>query len=276
MKFSIITPNFNGARFLDTALASVAAQRGPGIEVEHWIMDGGSTDGSAEIIRRYLGPETFLVAEPDRGPADAINKGLRRATGEIVAWLNADDCYHPAALRHASDVLSAHPRAVLVFGGCRIVDEQGAEIRHGITRFKEFFFPFSSRFTFQCINYISQPAMFFRRTAMERAGLLRDDLKAAWDYEFMLRLWRQGGAKRVPGAPLADFRWHPGSISGQTFRRQFREEWEAAAADAGRFSPQALLHLGVRFGIVGIYALMAQLRKQKSSTDHTDYTEKHG
>jgi glycosyltransferase involved in cell wall biosynthesis len=270
MKFSIITPCFNSARFLETTLASVAAQRTPGVEVEHWIMDGGSTDGSQEIIRRFLGPETFLVAEPDRGPAEAINKGLQRATGDVVAWLNADDCYHQNTLQRVATALTAHPRVALVFGHCRIVDEAGAEIRRGITRFKEMFFPLSSRFTLQCINYISQPATFFRRTAWERTGSLRTDLKAAWDYEFILRLWRRGGAARVAGAPLADFRWHPGSISGQTFRQQFREEWEAAAADAGRFSPQALLHLGVRWGIVTSYSLMAQLRGRKTSTDHTE------
>lgn len=274
MKFSIITPCFNSARFLEATLASVAAQRGPGVEVEHWIMDGGSTDGSQEIIRRFLGPETFLVAEPDRGPADAINKGFQRSTSDIVAWLNADDCYHHGVLQRVAAVLADHPRAALVFGHCRIVDEADAEIRRGITRFKEMFFPLSSRFTLQCINYISQPATFFRRTAWERTGALHTDLQAAWDYEFILRLWRQGGAAYVTGAPLADFRWHPGSISGQAFRRQFREEWEAAAADAGRFSPQALIHLGVRWGIVASYSLMAQLRKGEASTDHTDYTEK--
>ena len=260
MKCSIVTPNFNGARFLEATLASVAAQRAPGVTVEHWIVDGGSSDGSLEIIKRFLGPETFLIAERDRGPADAINKGLRRVTGELVAWLNADDLYAPGALARAAAVLAAQPRAALAFGRCRIVDEGGAEIRGGITRFKELFFPLSSRFTFQCINYISQPAMFFRRAALERAGLLRDDLTAAWDYEFVLRLWRQGGAARIPGTPLADFRWHPGSISGRAFAQQFREEWHAAAADAGRWSPQALVHLGVRYGIVGIYALMARHR----------------
>ena len=265
MKFSVITPNFNGARFLETSLASVASQRGPETEVEHWIIDGGSTDGSLDIIHRFLGPQTQLITEPDHGPADAINKGLCRATGDVVAWLNADDCYHSDTLQRVAAMLANHSRAPFVFGACRIVDEAGAEIRRGITRFKEMFFPISSRFTFQCINYISQPAMFFRRTALTRAGFLRVDLTAAWDYEFMLRLWRQGRAARVLGAPLANFRWHPGSISGQTFCRQFREEWEAAAADAGRFSPQALFHLGVRFGIVGSYTLMAACRSQGDS-----------
>ncbi len=260
MKFSIVTPNYNGARFLEATLASIAAQRAPGVEVEHWIADGGSTDGSLDIIQRFLGPQTFLIAERDTGPADAINKGLQRATGECVAWLNADDLYEPGTLARAAAVFAAQPRAALAFGRCRIVDEGGAEIRDRITRFKEFFFPLSSRFTIQCLNYISQPAMFFRRSALERAGLLRTDLVAAWDYEFTLRLWRQGGAARIPGAPLAAFRWHPGSISGRVFAQQFREEWHAAVADAGRCSPQALIHLGVRYGIVGIYSLMAARR----------------
>jgi glycosyltransferase involved in cell wall biosynthesis len=265
MKFSIVTPNFNGARFLEATLASIAAQRAAGLEVEHWIVDGGSTDGSQEIIQRYLGPETFLLVERDHGPADAINKGLRRVTGDFVAWLNADDLYEPGTLARAAAVLSAHPQAALAFGHCRIVDESGEEIRRGITRLKECFFPLSSHFTFQCLNYISQPAMFFRRAALERTGLLRRDLTAAWDYEFILRLWRQGGAARIPGGPLSDFRWHPGSISGRTFAQQFREEWHAAADDAGRWSPQAVIHLGVRFGIVGIYSLMAACRRGTAS-----------
>lgn len=264
MKFSIVTPNYNGARFLEATLASVAAQRTPGVTVEHWIVDGGSSDGSLEIIRRYLGPDTFLLAERDHGPADAINKGLQRVSGDLVAWLNADDLYEPGALVRAAAVLAEHPEAALAFGRCRIVDEGGAEIRNSITRLKEFFFPLSSRFTIQCLNYISQPAMFFRRTALAHTGLLNDRLTAAWDYEFVLRLWRQGGAVRIPNGPLADFRWHPGSISGRTFALQFSEEWHAAAADAGRWSPQALIHLGVRFGIVGIYSLMAAHRNGKA------------
>ena len=266
MRITIITPNFNGARFLEQALASVARQRAGGLEVEHWIMDAGSTDGSLDIIRPFLGRDTQLVSEADHGPASAINKGLRRATGEAIAWLNTDDLYHPQALRRAVAVLEARPDRALVFGRCRIVDDAGAEIRRPITRFKELFFPLSSRFTIQCINYVSQPAMVFRRSALDRAGWLREDLRAAFDYEYLLRLWRCGGAARVPGPPLADFRWHRGSISGQHFRRQFQEEWEAAAADAGRASLQALLHLAVRFGIVGIYTLIqsAQQRKQRS------------
>lgn len=262
MRISMVMPVYNGAPYIEAALQSLFAQRGEGLEVELIVMDGGSTDGTLEILQHHRDRLAVLVSERDRGPASALNKGLTRATGEILGWLNADDLLHPGALARAADTLARHPDRALCFGRCRIVDEQAREIRRFITGFKEMFFPISSRFTIQCINYISQPAMFFRRTAWQQAGPLREDLKAAFDYDFILRLWHHGGAVRVPGAvPLADFRWHAASISGSTFVRQFREEWEAAARDAGRFSPQALVHLGVRYGIVGSYLAMAALRR---------------
>lgn len=260
MKISIITPNFNGARFLEATLDSVQSQARPELEIEHIVIDGGSTDGSLEILQRRRAGLAHLVSERDNGAASAINKGLRLATGDVVGWLNADDLYCPGALERVAETMRRLPGKALCFGHCPIIDEQGVEIRQGITRFKELFFPFSCRFMIQSINYISQPAMFFRRTAMDQAGLLREDWKAAWDYDFILRLWRQGGAVHVPGGPLARFRWHPASISGQHYARQFQEELDAAIADAGRFSPQVLLHRGVRWGIVAIYGMMERKR----------------
>lgn len=257
MKFTIITPNKNGGRFLEETIRSVISLKESGIDLEYILIDGCSTDDSLRIIRSYQQEISQIISEPDRGPVSAINKGLRLASGEIVAWLNADDCYHPGALKKVAEIMDAHPGRALCFGGCRIIDEEGREIRRGITRFKEAFFPISSRFTIQCLNYISQPAMFFRRSALEAAGYLREDLVAAWDYEFTLRLWRQGGAVYVPGVPLADFRWHPGSISARRFAVQFKEEFDAAARDAGILAPQTWIHGIVRWGIVGAYTLMA-------------------
>ncbi len=257
---TVITANFNGARFLERCLRSVQEQRRQGIDIEHLLIDGGSTDGSLEIINRCGSIIDTLIQEPDDGPANAINKGLRLARGDLIAWLNADDFYYPGALTRACAAMTAQPSRALGFGRCTIVDECDREIRRGITRFKQLFFPFSSRFTIQTINYISQPAMVFRRSAFEQAGPLREDLKAAWDYDFILRLWRHGGATRIAGPPLTAFRWHAGSISGRHFARQFKEEYEVAAADAGRFAPQTLLHFGVRHAIVAAYTLMAWRR----------------
>ena len=260
MKISIITPNFNGARFLEESVRSVQSQAGPGVEVEHIVIDGGSTDASAAILDRVGAGIAYRVSERDNGAASAINKGFRKASGDLIGWLNSDDRYRPNALSRVAAAMQGHPRKALCFGHCPIIDEEGREIRKAITRFKEAFFPLSSRFTFQSINYVSQPAMLFRRTALEAAGPLRENLRCAWDYEFMLRLWKQGGATHVSGGPLADFRWHPGSLSGRGFEVQFQEELDAAIADAGRWSPQALLHRGVRRGIVTIYDLMARRR----------------
>lgn len=261
---TVITPNWNGVRFLERCVQSVTRQRDDGVRLEYIIMDGGSSDNSLDVLGCYTADIDVLVSEPDKGPADAINKGLQRATGDIVTWLNADDCYYPGALRRVVDAFADHPRKALGFGRCPIVDEADQEIRHGITRFKEAFFPLSSRFIIQSINYISQPAMFFRRSALEKSGGLREDLKAAWDYELILRLWRQGGGFVIEGMPLAAFRWHAASISGSHFRQQFKEEYDAAVADAGRWSPQALLHWGVRWGIVGSYSLMAWNRTRRA------------
>lgn len=265
MKFTIITTNKNGGRFLEETIRSVISQRESGVDLEYIVIDGGSADDSLKIIGSYEQDISQIISEPDRGPVSAINKGLRIASGETVAWLNADDRYHPGVLNRVARVMAADPGRALCFGACRIIDEEGREIRRGITRFKEAFFPLSSRFTIQCLNYISQPATFFRRSALETAGYLREDLVAAWDYEFILRLWRQGGAVHVPGPPLADFRWHPASISARRYAVQFKEELDVAAKDAGWPTPQIWIHAIVRWGIVGAYALMAASRMKKGS-----------
>lgn len=265
MRFSVITPNFNGAPHLAECLESIRSQACDGVEVEQIVVDGGSSDSSMDIVARFRDSLACVVSEPDNGPADAINKGFARATGDIVAWLNADDLYRPGALSRVASAFASRPGLSLCFGRCDIVDGEGAPIRRAISRFKHAWYPFSCRFTIQTINYVSQPALFFRRSALLRAGPLRTDMVAAWDYEFLLRLWRTGGARALGGAPLAAFRWTPGTISGSNFRRQFAEELVAAEADAGRFSPQALIHRIVRWGIVSAYGRMEKRRAAKDA-----------
>jgi glycosyltransferase involved in cell wall biosynthesis len=260
MKISIITPNRNGERFLNQTLSSVLLQRQSGIDMEYIVIDGASDDRSMEIINRYKDQIDYIVSEPDNGPASAINKGIALASGDIVAWLNADDVYSSNALQRVLSTMESNPHRALGFGRCRIIDESGKEIRRSITKFKELFRPVSCRGMIQTINYISQPSTFFRRTAIDKVGPLRENLKAAFDYDFILRLWQHGGACRIPGPALANFRWYESSISGQHFREQFAEEYNIAAKDAGRLSPQAILHKGVQAGIVGIYTLMQSQR----------------
>ena len=257
MKITVLTPNFNGARWLAQCMDSVLAQElAPGDALEYILLDGGSTDGSLAIAESRRSRLAALVSEKDNGPADALNKGFRMATGDLVGWLNADDTYRPGALAAVAAAARKHPQAALIFGRCRIVDEAGHGIRGFSTFVKNACFPFSSRSLIQCINYVSQPASWFRRSVLAAAGGLRAEYRAAWDYDLTLRLWRQGGGVRIPGGPLADFRWHPGSIGGTHYERQFAEEWRIAAADAGRHSPQAAIHWLVWRGIVACYRWM--------------------
>lgn len=263
MRFSVVTPNYNGASFLEETICSVVQQKKSGIDLEYIIVDGGSSDGSHAIIERYRDEIDRLIIEEDTGPANAINKGLALASGDVVSWLNADDIYCVDVLKRVQKTLAMAPNASFCFGRCPIVNENGDEIRQAITRFKEMFYPISSRFTFQVINYISQPAMFFRKKACAQNKFLREDMVAAWDYEFLLRLWAQGNGVCIPGGPVSAFRWHEQSISGQNFQLQFKEELEAAAMDAGKWSPQILLHHCVRWGIIGAYTGMSVLRQLK-------------
>ena len=256
---SVATPAFRAARWIEGALKSVAEQREGGrVRVEHLVFDGGPDDGTAAVAARYAHPDTVYLRAPDAGPADAINRAFARARAPLLAWLNADDLLAPGSLARSAAALARNPRAAFSFGRCPVVGADGREIRRFVTRFKEAWFPLSCRAAIRTLNYVSQPSVVVRRSAWEAAGPLRTDLKAAWDYDLWLRLWRRGGAVRVPGRePLAFFRWTPESISGANYERQFAEELAAARADAGRFAPSALLHRLVARGIVFCYRRMA-------------------
>ncbi len=263
MRFSVITPNFNGALYLEKTIRSILDQK-KDVDLEYIVVDGGSTDGSLNILDRYRDSIDRCIIEKDTGPANALNKGFRLATGDVISWLNSDDLYFPGTLARVQKSFESSESAAMCFGGCSIIDEQNNEIRSSITGFKELFFPLSSRFTYQCINYLSQPSLFFKRFAVEEAGLLRENMVAAWDYEYILRLWHSGSTTRVKGSSLAAFRWHESSISGQNFRVQFEEEYLAAKADGGAVSPQTLMHFLVRWGIVGAYSLMSWQRARNA------------
>lgn len=252
---TVVTPSYNSCKFIEFCLKSVAAQRTDTFKVRHIIMDGGSTDATAEVVKPYLNDDTEFISKPDKGPADAINQGFALSTSEYVCWLNADDVYEPGALERAVAFLESHKEASFCFGRCPIINEDGNEIRKFITKFKEFFFPISSKVLIQTLNYISQPSALFRTSAVRAVGELRLDLKAAWDYDFLLRLWKIGPGIRIK-AIQAYFRWTPHSISGQNYSVQFKEEFEAAVRQAGYWKPWIWLHwFFVKFVVV-LYNVM--------------------
>jgi glycosyltransferase involved in cell wall biosynthesis len=123
---SIVTPSFNQARYLETAIQSVLSQDYP--RIEYIIVDGGSSDVSVEIIKKYEDKLAWWVSEKDKGQTDAINKGFNRATGDILAWLNSDDAYNPGAIRQAVKCLGEHPEAGMAYADCNFIDEEGRVI----------------------------------------------------------------------------------------------------------------------------------------------------
>ena len=254
MKFSIVTPNYNYGRFLKKNLQSVLDQVESGLgpsgassssehtndagraecdprsfRVEHIVIDGGSTDDSVQILERW---DSFVrgtaaakesrysfqyISEPDDGQTDAINKGLRRATGDIVAWLNADEWYEPGALSKIIMAFEKRPKADLIYGEVRFVRPDGSTIR--VKRDHRF-----SGFVLLWYGcYISSAATFWRRCVLDAGDYLDASYKVCMDYEYWVRLWRHGYRFSFLPATLASFTWHDGNVS-EVFAARRHEE----------------------------------------------------
>ena len=195
---SIITPSYNQAEFVEETILSVLNQDYP--NVEHIVMDGSSSDGTLDILRRYR-DRIIWLSEPDRGQADAINKGLRIAQGEVLAYLNSDDLYLPGAVRSVVEHFAAHPRVGLAYGDCQVIGPCGQPLR-SITAPEP-----SLRRLIHLAEFIPQPAAFWRRKVMDRVGMLDQDLHYALDYDFFVRVAQLFPMSHID-KPLAAFRLH--------------------------------------------------------------------
>ncbi|MDR2507670.1 MAG: glycosyltransferase [Candidatus Accumulibacter sp.] len=188
-RISIITPSFNQIQFLERTIDSVLSQGYP--DLEYIIIDGGSTDGSADIIRKYSDDLAFWVSEPDRGQAHAINKGLRRATGEWVAWQNSDDLFCPGAFRNFSEAAAQCGEAALIIGNMNLIDKDDRLIRD-----IKYVTP-----TYDALRaegmVLTNQAAFWRRSVHDRLGFLDEELAYGFDYEWFLRLLRDNKAVHV-------------------------------------------------------------------------------
>jgi len=187
-RISVITPSFNQGEFIRATIQSVLSQNYP--DPEYWVMDGGSTDQTVDILRA-CGPEVRWVSEKDNGQADAINRGFARSTGDIVAWLNSDDTYLPGTLEFVGDYFARHPNVDVVYGDGYYVDRQGTVNQP----YRTLDFSWES-FVHEC--YICQPTVFFRRRVLDEVGGLDAKLHVALDYEFWMRLFRRHPPVRLP------------------------------------------------------------------------------
>lgn len=194
-KITVVTPSYNQAEYLEQTIVSVLGQCYENLE--YIIMDGGSTDGSVDIIRRYESKLAYWQSQPDGGQAKALNEGFRRATGDILCWLNSDDFYQPGALLHAEERLRD---ADLVYGQCFSFWENGSRL--ALSELPEFD---ADRLRLE--TYIVQPSSFWKRTLWEAAGELDDTLHFAFDWEWFLRAAKQGRFLRTPRI-LSAYRFH--------------------------------------------------------------------
>lgn len=223
-RISIITPSLNQGEFIEQTILSVLNQGYP--DLEYIIIDGGSSDGTLDILRKYE-HQLSWISEPDRGQSHAINKGLRIVTGEVVAYLNSDDLYQPGALLRVGEFFVRHPKAEWVTGKCHIINVDNVEIRKSITCYKNIWLKLKSYRVLLVTDYISQPATFWRRCILDEVGYFDESLFYTLDYDYSLRvgqyinLW-------VINSYLASFRIHSSSKTTFSAVNQFNSDLEVA------------------------------------------------
>lgn len=221
-KISIITPSYNQKKYIQQAIDSVFAQRYPNLEFI--IIDGGSTDGTVDVLKHYSGnPQFKWVSEHDAGQADAINKGLAMATGDIIAYLNSDDYYLPNTFASVVEFFDSHKKAMWVTGDYRIVDEKGKCIQLPVVWYKSFFRLFPSYVSLCITNFIAQPSTFWKYRAFRSIGLFDTKLSYVLDYDYWMRMIKKYPLSVIRRS-LSAFRIHKASKGGHLYREQFKEE----------------------------------------------------
>lgn len=259
--FCIVTPSYNQAQFLKETIDSVLSQKG-NFSTNYIVMDGGSSDGSVEILRSY-GEKLEWVSEKDAGQSDALNKGIRHfeknmfnTTDDcIFAYLNSDDYYLPTALAQVEQAFALNPDKEWLVGDARIVNTIGMEIQQPVRWYKSFWRKLYSTSLLHVLNPIPQPAVFIRAQALRKTGLFDQSLQYVMDYDYWQRLQAQFGNPFVLNKALAAFRIHGDSKGGTAFEKQFTQEL-AVAKKYSQSSVLLLLHKLHNELILAVYRLI--------------------
>jgi glycosyltransferase involved in cell wall biosynthesis len=199
-RITVVTPSYQQGRYLEATIRSVLEQDYP--DLEYLVVDGGSTDESREVIERHADRLAWWVSEPDRGQADAINKGLARATGEVLGWLNSDDLLLPGALRRIGAAFRDDPRTQAVCGWRELIDEGGRPVA-------SLAFPQPTPAVLRRRPILPQETVYWRRALWERLGPLDASLQFSMDSDYWLRMLEAGVVPRLIPAFLGVFRWQP-------------------------------------------------------------------
>jgi glycosyltransferase involved in cell wall biosynthesis len=255
---TVVTPSFNQARFIERTIKSVLGQGYPALE--YIVVDGGSTDGSVSIIRKYASALKWWCTEPDEGQADAIAKGFARTTGDVLCWLNSDDVLLPGALRAISRFFAENPAAEVVNGAAYYIDEDDRPLR-GLSQctYTRGVRASARRFRFYGQDGVYQMATFWRRSAYASVGGLRN-LKFAMDLDLFVRLSARQRFHVIPKY-LACFRSH-GASKSKTMEDVRRSEVEMIRRDYGVRES----HLVTRAAFYGWFRAMSLCRKSLLQT----------
>jgi glycosyltransferase involved in cell wall biosynthesis len=256
-RISIITPSYNQAQFIRRTIDSVLAQRGD-FELDYRVIDGGSNDGTLDILRSY-GDRVAWVSERDDGQIDAINKGLRAADGDIVGWVNSDDVLLDGTLDRVARAFDRHPAVEWVHGRCVIIDEHDREIRRWVSLYKHYRCRHHTFTNLLTENYVSQMTAFWRRSVHDEIGFLDPSIDLAFDYDLFLRLARRGDPVYFDD-PVACFRMYETSKSGAGYVAQV-EQANAIAARYAALGPWIRAKMyAKKAAIVNVYRAMGLAR----------------
>ena len=217
LSFAIVTPSFNQRQYVGETLASVVGQEHPNLQ--YAVMDGGSKDGSQDVIAKHVQHLSVFVSEPDKGQSDAICKGFSKVSGDIMAYLNSDDMLMPGVLRYVEEYFQNHPEVDVVYGHRVIVDENGMQIGRWILP------PHSNRET-ESFDFIPQATRYWRRRIWEKVGGIDPSFQFAMDWDLILRFMAAGATFRRVPYYLAYFRAHDSQKSHLEFGTRGRQEIE--------------------------------------------------
>jgi glycosyltransferase involved in cell wall biosynthesis len=270
-KISIVTPIFNNRRYVRQAIDSVLSQKGD-FEIEHIIKDGGSTDGTLEILNEYADdPAVKIITGPDRSLYHALRIGYEHASGDIGGFLCSDDFYAKGALAKVLAGFEKYPKRDWLYGRCNIVDAESKPIRSLVTCYKNIVGFWYNRWLLGCVNYVNAPATFWRMRAWHASGGMPDKYKYASDYAFWMEL-----GLLTKGIPLheqiSSFRRAGESISDCYYHDQFAEELEIARGHTGPLA--RVIHKMNVWGITSIYSLLARRGTTEAKDEGTSDTDK--
>ena len=227
-KISIIIPSLNKVDYIEETLKSILDQKYENLEVI--VQDGGSTDGTLEIIKKYAKKYPEILqweSKKDKGQADAINKGLKKASGEVLAFINADDVYEEGALKKVGKYFSDNPGTLWLAGKGRVIDKNGKEITKWVTAYKNFLLKINLYSSLLIVNYLMQPSVFLSKKAYEKYGDFEGSKGNVMEYDLWLKIGKDT-MPEVVNPYLSGFRLTNDTISATMFRKLLADDYKVA------------------------------------------------